>query len=436
MAPLATAAVLRLAVMLIAFSLTGTRVMTQGDSVSYLDPGRSLVQHGAFSAAGAPETDRTPGYPLFAMFSGMYWDNVLLTVVSQIAISLISLLLVARIAERIFPHRSAGLAAAWLFAVEPLSVMYTVRVMPETLFVLLLLMTLDCVLSFEVHARLRYVALGGIVLAAATFVRPISYYLGFMLAVGIAVTGPRQRGFKWKAPTVFLLAFVPWLAGWQLRNKVETGYSGFSSIVETNLYFFQSAEVSAELDRITLGAQQKKLGYPTEGDYLAAHPEQRAWTQMRRLSYMRTRAVQIVKAHPWLYFKTHVAGVAVVAFTPAATELLQLFNAYPADGAMPHRILNEGIARSVERVLVLHPGVMIMMAVLEAFLLLLYLLAMRGCFRPGVWRLGLITLAGIGLYFLLISGGAQAVGRYRLPLMPLLCILAAGGIPAQKKGEP
>jgi 4-amino-4-deoxy-L-arabinose transferase-like glycosyltransferase len=32
----------------------------------------------------------------------------------------------------------------------------------------------------------------------------------------------------------------------------------------------------------------------------------------------------------------------------------------------------------------------------------------------------------IAVYFLLLSGGAQAVGRYRMPIMPLLCILAAG----------
>jgi hypothetical protein len=33
----------------------------------------------------------------------------------------------------------------------------------------------------------------------------------------------------------------------------------------------------------------------------------------------------------------------------------------------------------------------------------------------------------------LISGGAQAVGRYRLPIIPELCILAGGGLAAVEK---
>ena len=428
MAPLVVAALLRLGVMIVAFFLTGTKVMTQGDTASYLEPGRNLIEHGAFTTAGAPETDRTPGYPLFAMFSGMVFDNVLLTVVVQVAVALVSLLLVWRIADRIFPKSHAGVMAAWLFAIEPLSITYTVRVMPETVFVLLLLLCIEGVLIFLETARLKVLGVAGLVLAAATFVRPISYYLGFALALGIAFTAPRQRGLWWKAPAVFLVAFLPWLAGWQMRNKIETGYSGFSSIVETNLYFFQSAEVSAEVQHISLGEEQKRLGYLSAGDYLAAHPEQVNWTETQKLKFMRSQSVQILAAHPWIYLRSHVAGVGVVALTPCATELLQLFRAYPMDDAMPHRIVNEGIVASLEKVLANHPGVMIAMGLLEVFLLLLYLSAARACLAAGIENLAMITVVGIVFYFLLISGGAQAVGRYRLPVMPLLCILAAGGV--------
>jgi hypothetical protein len=143
---------------------------------------------------------------------------------------------------------------------------------------------------------------------------------------------------------------------------------------------------------------------------------------------MRTQAVKVIALHPLLYFKTHMVGVGVVAFTPCATELLQLFRAYPVDGAMPHRIINEGVMLSLERLFVIHPEVTIVMALLEAVLLLLYLFAVWACLRSGVQNLGMWTIVLISAYFLMISGGAQAVGRYRLPVMPLLCILAAGGI--------
>jgi hypothetical protein len=117
-----------------------------------------------------------------------------------------------------------------------------------------------------------------------------------------------------------------------------------------------------------------------------------------------------------------------VAFTPGASELLQLLGAYPAGDSMPHRILNEGVAASLFRVVESQPQVAIAMAVLEVFLLLVYMLAVRGCFEHGSRRLGVITVVAIACYFLLISGGAQAVGRYRMPVMPLLCVLAAGSL--------
>jgi hypothetical protein len=435
-APLLAAVLLRLTLMIAALVLTGTHVMTQGDTASYLNPGRNLLLHGAFAAGGMPEIDRTPGYPLFAEITGMAWGHVFLTAIAQIVVSLASLLLVWKIADRVFPNRNARSIAAWLYALEPLSVVYSVRLMPETLFVVLLLLVIERLLAFERRsAKLTAIAIAGALLAAATYVRPVSYYLVFAMAAGISITAPRQRGLRWKAPAVLLAVVIPFLAAWQIRNSVETDYRGFSSIVEKNLYFFQSAEVSGELRQISLGAEQQQLGYPEDKYYDDAHADQRSWSQSQRLSYMRTQSLAILAAHPGLYLKTHFAGVAIVAFTPCATELLQLIGAYPPGDAMPHRILNEGVAASAKSVILSHPGVAITMALFEGFLLLLYAGAVR-CFA-GSGRISspMLTLAGIALYFLLISGGAQAVGRYRQPVMPELCILAAGGLTLSRKKQ-
>ncbi len=421
---------LRVALMIAAYLLTGTQVMTQGDTASYLVPGRNLLLRGQYANGGLPEIDRTPGYPLFTMLTGMAFDNVLLTVLAQVIVSTLALLLVWRIAERVFPNRGAGTTAAWLYVLEPISILYTVRLMPETLFVLLLLAAVDRLLSFYETGKLSTLALSGLLLAAATYVRPVSYYLVIPLAAALVVTAPRRRGYLWKAPAVLLLSVLPWLAAWQLRNKIETGYSGFSSIVEQNLYFYQSAEVTAELAHISLAAEQKQLGYPDEPSYLAVHPEQKDWSLTQRLHYMRIQSIQILAQHRLLYLKTHFAGVGVVAFTPCATELLQLLHLYPQDEQMPQRILNEGIVSSLARVMRTHPGITIVMGLFELILLLLYTSAISGILRGRAERVPLILLIGVALYFLLISGGAQAVGRYRLPVMPEICILAAGGLAA------
>lgn len=401
--------------------------MTQGDTWSYLIPGRNLVLHGAFATGGIPELDRTPGYPIFAELSGMILNNTLLTVCVQIALSLLSIWVAATIAERLFLDRRAAVLTAWLLACEPLSVVSTARIMPETLFVALLLLCLERLQRFLSEPNLAYLAQSGFFLALATFVRPVSYYLVLPLALGVAAYSPRRNGLKWKAPGTLCICVLPFLLAWQLRNFAETGYAGFSSIVEKNLYFYQSAEITAEMNHLSLAAQQRQLGYPDNTSYFAAHPEQRTWNQAQRLKFMKSEAVSVMRQHPLMYIRSHLIGVAIVAVSPGATEVLQMLNAYPRGTDMPRRLVNEGVQTSARQALRSHPGIAPVMMLFAGFALLLYgaafigLLSSRRIVSP--WM-----LAGTALYFLLISGGAQAVARYRLPAIPELCILASGGI--------
>src|SRR6266702_224546 len=222
--PMAAGAALRLVLMIIAFVRTGTEVMTQGDTASYIQPGKNLILHGIYATGGLPEIDRTPGYPIFVTLSGMLFGNVLLAVAMQIVVASISLLLVSKIAARSFPNGRTGVAAAWLYAFEPVSICYTIRLVPESLFVMLLLIVIERLLAFYSNSRLSTLGMAGVSLAAATYVRPVSYYLAFALAAGLALTVSRQRGLRWKAPAVLLLSTLPWLALWQVRNAIEADY--------------------------------------------------------------------------------------------------------------------------------------------------------------------------------------------------------------------
>jgi 4-amino-4-deoxy-L-arabinose transferase-like glycosyltransferase len=431
--PAVVAAGLRIGLMLAAYARTGTAVMTQGDTASYLGPMMGLL-HGVYASAGAagvwaPELDRTPGFPVFLLGTGMAGGHVLFCVLCQVAAAVLSLLLVGRIAGRVFGDDRAGVLAAWLYALEPLSIVSCVRVMPETLFVLLVLCVLERLTAYLEDGRIGAVAWAGVALAAATFVRPVSYYLVWPLALGLVLVGPagveRRLEPRCLAAAVLVVCTVPWLAVWQARNDAVAGYSGFSSIVEKNLYFYQSAEVRAEVAGRGLEEEQRLLGYTDEASYVAVHPEQRDWPLARRLGFMREESMAVLRKHRLLYLRTHLRGMLVVAFSPGATEFLQLLGMYPDTRTMPRRVVNEGLIASGQRLMKTHPGVAAGMVGFALPLVFLYLAALLGVGRGRLPRVLLVV--GMGVYFLGISGGAQAVGRYRVPVMPeLVCWLGVG----------
>lgn len=423
-APVAAAFAIRLALLTVALVRTGSSVLVSGDTVSYLIPGRDLLFHGRFATGALAEINRTPGYPLFLAIASL--AGVAFAALAQIAISAISVILVARLAQAVFADEHITLIAAWFFAFEPVSTIYSVRLLPETLYLALLLLSLERMAVFLRNGRLPVLAVSGLWLAAATFVRPVSCYLAFALALGLLVAHIRIPGLRWKAPAVLLVAVLPWLAAWQARNWVEAGFGGFSTIVSRNLYFYQAAGVYARATRRPFAQVQRSFGYPDEESYLARHPEQAHWSRSRRAAFMASQAMSILRQYPGVALRMQAEGSTVVALTPCAADLLRMIGAWPHD--WPSRIVNRGPLRSALWLARAHPLISAVMGALEAFLLLLYFLAARGIVRAGPRNLYVWFLLGVALYFLAVSGGAQAVGRYRLPVMPIVCILAAAGV--------
>jgi hypothetical protein len=229
---------------------------------------------------------------------------------------------------------------------------------------------------------------------------------------------------RWKAPAVLLLSTLPWLGAWQMRNWVESGYSGFSSIATRNLYFFNAAEVTGRVEGLPLAEVQSRLGYNDEQLFVQQHPETAEWNQAQRLRWMGAEAGRVIRAHPALFARLYLAGVLRTALNPGAAVFVSLFDAH-ADEETYQRERERGALRTALWAARTHPGQTALRLVLEAWLLGLYLLAAWGAMRGDAWRAGLGLLIGVALYFLVVSGGAVGAARLRLPVMPAICILAA-----------
>lgn len=455
--PVIAAAVVRLALLSITLTRIGTSALFHGDTMSYLEPGRNLLLHGRFIADGVPDLLRAPGYPLFLAVTSLAGFHA--AALANVILSVFSVLLTWRLGRAVFDDGRIALGAAWISAFEPLSVVFSVAFLSETLFLVLFLLSMERLAVFLRGRRLRALAVAGLWLAAATFVRPVTYYLPVALALGLFVVlvrvpdlpPQRQRpvarssGLHWKAPAVLLISVLPWLAAWQVRNWVETGYSGFSSIRELNLYFFNAAEVTARVDHRSFLDVRNGLGYVElvnhsgqdylDKPYLALHPEQAGWSQGQRLAFMHSQAAAIIRAHYGLYLRSCLTSLVQIVFDPGTGYFDRLL--IPKDRAISSRVMDEGPVRWGFVLVKTHPWVAVEKAVSVVVIMGLCLFAIRGVFlivqgggRGGICGASLWLLLGTSLYFLAVSAAGAAPwadARLRMPVMPAICILAVAG---------
>jgi hypothetical protein len=258
------------------------------------------------------------------------------------------------------------------------------------------------------------------------------------LAVGLFFVLARVPGLRWKAPAVLLISTLPWLAAWQMRNWIETGYSGFSSATEINLYFQVASGIKARVEHRPFLDVRKELGYSDftgnsgqiylSQPYLALHPEQAVWTQGQRLAFMHSEALRVIRTHAGLYLSMSVTSLLRTVFFPGERYFDQLL--YSGD---PSEATNS--ADDEQRRWVISPSkhghrVAAERIALAVVLLGLYLLAARGAFRSDMHSPYLWLLLGTVLYILIVTAVGEEPGgnlRYRLPIMPIVCVFAAAG---------
>src|SRR5271166_707575 len=291
--PVIAAAVVRLTLLVVVLLRNGIGPLINPDTSTYLEPGRNLLLHGRFVANGAPDVFRTPGYSLFLAITSL--AGLPTAALVNVILSVFCVILVWRLGRTAFGDDRIALGAAWIFAFEPISVTWSGILMSETLFLAFFLLCLERLAAFLRERSLPVLAVAGLWLAAATFVRPVTYYLPIVLAVGLFLALVRVPGLRWKAPAVFLISVLPWLAAWQMRNWVETGYSGLSTVSEVNLFFFVAPDVMGSVEHRSLVEELNDSGYPDfrnlrilnsgqlylSQPYLARHPEQAGWNQSK-----------------------------------------------------------------------------------------------------------------------------------------------------------
>ena len=403
------------------------------DTWSYLQPAMELITAGSFTAFGEPELFRTPGYALFLSVGLLFGHVEFITIALQILLSCATIYLVFRIAMELFDDERTATWGALAYSLEPLSIIYCSWLLSETLFAAMFAAALLCLLKF-VRQRLRSHLLWAAILFVATaYVRPIGYILPLVVTIVLLLWSVAKREWELTKPAlIFCLLSFMLLGAWQIRNYRQTGYAGFSIAADYNLYFHQVAALQASAERRPFYEVMDEMGFYDREKYFQAHPEQRSWSLARRCEYMRHKAIQVLSRAPLSFARIYLRGLTILMFDPGAAEYLRLFRLYPRSGHLQNTVVGEGLTSTVVGIVTKQPLLFALSALFGLWLLVIYALALWGL-KGQPFTLPLILLLTTGLCQLALSGGTLASGRFRMPVMIVVCILAGQGLSKLKQ---
>ncbi len=402
------------------------------DSYGYVRLAKMLVALGRFTAEGRPEIGRTPGFPLLLSVGVLLGNVALFGVVINVIASVAIVYVTYATAVLIFGRGRISLLAMALMAVEPLSIMYAVRLLTEPVFSLLIAVFVYWLIRYRGSHHPRDLLFSSLALTLAIYIRPIAYYLPLFVGAGIIFLG-RVARIGWRVVArdaiLFMLGVYLLVLPWQVRNYVRSEYPGVSAISDVNLYFYHYAAVRAMEEHRPYREMQRELGMPDWRVYYAAHPEQASWPQGRIFRSLGATARSYLIRHWRPYAVVYAKGVLLTLGDPGAIELMRMLNLKVGERNLLSDFLDRGGGNTL-RVLWVHSKVAVLLSfVLFLYTFLCYLTSLLGLFTGyHAYRFDFLFLILILGYFVLASGGPTGIHRFRVPMMSLFVLFSSYGL--------
>jgi len=204
------------------------------DSTDYLKSAEMIASRGAFAIENngilSFEAFRTPGFPFFlAVFHYLLKIPLNGVVFIQILLAVSAAFFTYK-AAYLIDKRTAFLSALIILISPPISI-FSLQILADVLFLFLISLFTLAFIFYLKEKKLKFIMFSGILLALATYVRPVSYYFCLAAAIFIVYAAIRER--FWKGilyAGIFLLVSFGIIYIWQYRNYLHFHRFVFTSI--------------------------------------------------------------------------------------------------------------------------------------------------------------------------------------------------------------
>jgi len=408
-------------------------VILQPDSRMYVSLSQGLLEKGTLSYPEAPQTpspDRTPGYPAFlAAILWTFGGSLLAVVFIQVLVDSLSCVLVYKLGEMLWEGN--GFLSGILASLNLGMITYSHFVLNDSLFLFVFLLFLIGLLGYLREPKWKRSALLGLVLGAASMIRPVITYLPLVLIplLVVAVLTKHHERFLPAAGKALMIGivFVGCLAPWMMRN--HSHYGRWSLTAQAGEHLLQyivpfTWQYSKGIPFIE-GMKQTSDAFKEKAaqanlDLKKTSPFEVSDLQVRMaMDYLRDEPKAAI-AKAWFF------GMMKNLFAPSIIDFSYLLRI-----ERPHFFYTEG-RTTLERAWNFLKGMkgwfgwavigsMVLLGVSRVF----QVWGLIHLFRRKPWEcLFLVVIVG---YFLMVSGPV-GYAKYRLPFEPILIVFLAVGL--------
>jgi hypothetical protein len=390
------------------------------DSATYFAYARAMLQGQAWSY---PSAMRTPAYPAFlALGSLLLGQTVAGFVAVQILVSVLVVFL-AFLLGRSLLGETAGMLAAFLLALSAESITHSLYLLSETLFTCLFLAAIYALWRSRDHPGWAWPAVSGLLLGVSILTRPLAAYYP-LLTLPLLFWEKSPIGVRLRKAAAFLAACFLLVVPWLVRNAAVVGMPTLSTISDYNLLYYNAA--SLEADRSGQAESQVQEELSDRVQQVLAECSLPA-TEANRARVEAELARQIILADPVRYSGIHLRDD-LNSLLPD-TDLLEIWGLTIGERGTLAVLKQEGLAAAVRHYFDGRLWTLWLLAPPIALLALTYLGWAVGSLRLLVRRQFYpFLILSLPIAYGLLLPGSPSNPRFRVPVMPYICILAAFGL--------
>ncbi len=422
------------------FTVAGAALEFGGDAASWYRPTMGLLKHGSFVDPDDPSkllTFRPPFYPMFAtaalfLSSGAMWG----VIVAQVAMLFATGWLARAMAERWLPGYGNVMLALVIFNPNALSTAHLFQ--SDTLYAFLAT-SLICALLFFARSPTWMMAVGsGAAFGLSLLARTTGQFLLYLWPLALMLLGMIANGWRaWGrslimglvSVAVAIAIIVPWLMhnqrageGFVLTNNYLKSYFLWDNIAYLEKYDKNIGQTEAERAATTL---RNQLGeqYGPNFDQL---PDR------TKFAYLEEKGRQQLFSYPARTF-ARAFGWAWAQFygIPGVSNFMNLFGLGEQTAFARYRQqkYDNYVQAGIDALKNSSPIFTVLTVAGFIFVLIVRALGLIGMVtivRRRHWPVALVIGAGLGYFTLLHLFVANS--RYRLPIEPLLFLLALYGL--------